>query len=169
MVALWLSTFILIVLTFIPMLELRAAIPLGILSGSVTQPFFGPVSGFELPWWYVFLVCVAANILLAATFYWFLDLVVHRFLLRWAWFARFYHRRVEKAQKRIHSKVERYGWLGLALFIGIPFPGTGVYTGGLAAYGLGMGFKKYLLASTLGVLVAGALVTAITLGVISLF
>lgn len=166
MVSLLVATLVLVALTFLPAMELRFSIPVGILAGSVAIPFFGSVSGFELPWWYVFLVCVLANILLAVIFYWFLHLVVHKLLLPyWPWFNRFYTKRVEKAQKKIHPSIEKYGWLGLAVFIGIPLPGTGVYTSGLAAYGLGMGFKRYLIASVLGVLLAGTAVTIITLGV----
>jgi len=49
------------------------------------------------------------------------------------------------------------------LFIGIPLPGSGVYTGALGAYVLGFGYKRFIIASTIGVLIAGIIVTAIML------
>jgi len=169
MALLW-FTLILVLVTFIPTLELRASIPLGILASRVVLPFFGAVQGFGLPWWYVVLICVLANTLLALLFYWFLDVVVHRLLIpSWPWFARFYARRLEKAQRRIRQGVERWGWLGLAAFIAIPLPGSGVYTGGLVAYAVGMSPRRFYAASFLGVLGAATLVTAASLGVLSFF
>ncbi len=166
MPSLLVATLVLVAITFIPALELRFSIPVGILATKVSLPLFGQVAGFGLPWPYVFAVCVLANILLAILFYWFLHVVVRKlFLPYWPWYARFHERRVKRAQRKMHGHVQRWGWLGLAVFIGVPVPGTGVYTGGLAAYGLGMGFKEYLLASALGVLLAGTAVTLLSLGV----
>lgn len=162
---LFLATLVLVAITFIPALELRFSIPVGVLAGSVSLPFFGRLQGFGLPVWYVFLVCVLANILLAALAYWFLHLVVHRLLLPyWPWFARFYHKQVETAQRKIHKSIERWGWLGVAVFIGVPLPGTGVYTAALASYAMGMKFKEFFLASVLGVLLSGVAVLLLTLG-----
>ncbi len=163
-----LGTLILIALTFIPALELRFSIPVGILATSLHLPFFGQVQGFSMPWWYVFIVCVLANIFLAFIFYHFLHFIVHGFLVKhWGWFARFYQKRVEKAQKKIHKHVERWGWLGLALFIAVPLPGSGVYTGGVAGYALGFSFKRFMYASIIGVVIAGIVVTLVTLGVVN--
>ncbi len=164
------ATLVLVALTFVPALELRFSIPVGILAGSVALPFFGTVSGFGLPWPYVLVVCVLANILLAAVFYWFLDTVVRRLLVpHWPWFKEAYTKQVAKAQRKIHAAVQRWGWLGLALFIAVPLPGSGVYTAGVAAYALGMGYKRYLAASVLGCVIAGTLVTLVTLGFANAF
>lgn len=160
----FLATLILILLTFIPALELRFSIPVGILASKVHLPFFGTVIGFGLPWEYVFLICVLANILLGPLWYWLLNTLILWLRERWSWFARFYQRRLKKAQKRIHRHVERWGWLGLALFIAIPLPGSGVYTGGIVAYTLGMGQRKFLFATILGVLIAATIVTILSLG-----
>jgi uncharacterized membrane protein len=164
------ETLILILITAIPALELRLAIPVGILTTTLHLPFFGDISGFGLPWWYVFAVVVLANIAVGIIGYFALDLIVHRLLLpHWPWFNRFYHRQVERVQKKIHSSVERFGWLGLALFIGVPLPGTGVYSGAVAGYALGMEKKHYILATVLGVVIAAVLVTILTLGLKSVF
>jgi len=170
MVSLLAATLLLVALTFLPALELRFSIPVGILAGKVTLPFFGTVSGFGLSWPYVFIVCVLANILLAAVFYWFLDVIVRRLLVpHWPWFAEVFTKRVARAQRKIHAAVQRWGWFGLALFIAIPFPGSGVYTGGIAAYALGMDYRRFLAASVLGCVIAGSLVTFFALGVINVF
>ena len=61
------------------------------------------------------------------------------------------------------------GALGVALFIAVPLPVSGVYTGSLGSFVLGLSRKQYYRAVILGVLIAAILVTAITLGGISLF
>ncbi|MEA3499505.1 MAG: small multi-drug export protein, partial [Candidatus Marinimicrobia bacterium] len=66
-------------------------------------------------------------------------------------------------RRKVESKVEKYGEFGLALFIGIPLPGSGVYTGALAAFILGLDFKKFFIATVIGVFIAGILVTIATL------
>jgi uncharacterized membrane protein len=160
------QTLILFGITLVPGLELRASIPIGILSTTIHIPFVGDISGMGLPWWYVLGVVLVANVLVGVIGYAGLHFVVHKILLpRWKRFADFYHRQVERVQNKIHKDVERWGWLGLAIFIGVPLPGTGVYSGAIAAYALGMGFKRYLLATILGVLMAAGIVLAITMGV----
>lgn len=140
---------VLIGLTLLPFLELRASIPYGILNTN-------------LNWVTVFLICVIANIILAPIAYFFLDKIVHWFFFIKP-FERFYKHKVEKTQKKIHKYVEKYGEIGLALFIAIPLPGSGVYTGAIAAYVLGMSYKDFIKAATIGVFIAGVIVTAITL------
>lgn len=139
----------LILITFVPILELRASIPYGILK-------------LHMDWVTVFIVSSIANILIAPLFYLFLDKVIHLFL-RIKWIERPYTYYVEKTQKNIHAQVEKYGEWAVAVFIGIPLPGTGVYTGTLAAYLLGLGYKKTIYAAILGVLMAAIIVTIITL------
>ncbi|PIN80638.1 hypothetical protein COV11_03700 [Candidatus Woesearchaeota archaeon CG10_big_fil_rev_8_21_14_0_10_30_7] len=157
----------LILITFLPFLELRASIPLGILGTSITI-FGATFGGFQLSWPIVFLVCVSANIILGELVFIiytnFLSyLVTHERVLR------YYERRLEKTQKKIHPYVKKFGTFGIALFIAIPLPGSGVYTGALAAYLLGMDYKRFLLANLIGVIIAGILVTLITLGGVGIF
>ena len=78
---------------------------------------------------------------------------------------------VKKQVQANKNKVEKYGLIGLALFVAVPLPGSGVYAGALLAWALGMN-KKYTLFSiflslTAGVLIAGILVTLACLGVVS--
>lgn len=64
-----------------------------------------------------------------------------------------------------HSdKIKKYGYLGLYLFVAIPLPGTGAWTGALAATLFNMDFKKSLLAILLGVATAGIVMTIIAMG-----
>ncbi|MFH1439597.1 MAG: small multi-drug export protein [Candidatus Woesearchaeota archaeon] len=138
----------LIFITLIPGLELRASIPYGILKA-------------EMYWLIVFLICVTVNIILGVAVYFVLDKFIHLFF-RFNWFNKLYHRIVERAQKKVHPYIEKYGTLGLSVFIGIPLPGSGVYTGAFGAYLLGMGYKRFITASIIGVLIAGILVTIAT-------
>jgi len=67
------------------------------------------------------------------------------------WFFRYTRRR--------GGLVEKYGWIGLALFVGIPLPITGAWTGPVLAYLMGIDYKRALLAIFLGVIIAATIVT----------
>ncbi len=136
-------------ITLLPFLELRASIPYGILVKQMSTAT-------------VFLVCVITNILLAPVVYVFLDKFIHVFFY-FKPIEKMYNKYVEKTQKKIHKYVEKYGTLGVAIFIGIPLPGSGVYSGAIGSYVLGLSYKKFILAAILGVLIAGIIVTIVTL------
>ena len=138
----------LIVLTLLPVLELRASIPYGILNTNLSI-----IS--------IFLICVITNILLGVILYWFFHHLIH-FFLRFKIIKRLYQKTITKAQEKVKKYVQKYGMLGLAIFIGIPLPGSGVYTAALGAYLLGFKFKEFLIAAILGVLIAGVTVLIIT-------
>jgi len=141
--------FMIFLLTLIPFLELRASIPYGILVA-------------KLPWWEVFILACIANIILGPALYFFLDKVIHLFFFIKP-FKRWYHRKIEVTQERIKESVKKYGVIGVGIFIGVPLPGTGVYTGALGSYALNIGYKRFFYATVLGVLIAGIAVTIITL------
>lgn len=140
------ALFWVVLLCFTPTLELRAGIPYAILAA-------GWHPGFA------FVVGSAANALLAPIVWWFVDQVMHLFL-RIPALQRLYDWASARSVAKLEPYVQKYGVLGLAIFIGVPFPGTGVYSGCLAAWVLKFRFRDYLLASVLGCLIAGALVTA---------
>ncbi|NIO04871.1 MAG: hypothetical protein GTN74_09715 [Proteobacteria bacterium] len=146
---------ILVLITLIPTLELRASIPFGILRA-------------DMAWWGVVVVCVITNIVLGPLVYLFVDKVMVLFL-RFAWLDRSYQRIVVRTQRRIQRAVDRYGEIGVALFIGIPFPGTGSYSGALGAYLIGLGYRKFIVANIIGVLMAGTIVTVIVLSGVEAF
>jgi len=159
---------ILIFVTLIPAFELRASIPLGILKNSVKLPFGLNLHGFGMNWLLVFLICVITNVILGVLVYFALNRFVDYFL-KFKIFSYFYHRKVEKTQRKIKPLVDKYGLLGIAFFIAIPLPGSGSYTGALAAYILGMRYRKFILANFIGVIIAGVIVTFASLGILNLF
>ena len=128
-------------ITLLPFLELRASIPYGILST-------------DLHWLTVFLVCVMINIVL--------DHFVQLFT-KIKFIDKIYQKIVIRTQRRVHKYVEKYGVFGLALFIGVPLPGSGVYSGALAAYLLGFRKRDFFLAAVIGVLIAGTIVLLVSL------
>jgi uncharacterized membrane protein len=136
-----------ILLTFTPTLELRASIPYAILVA-------------KWPALTAAAVATLANTALAPVVWVFVQKVMPLFL-KVAWIERIYDRVVERNAAKLQAKVDRYGVLGLALFIGVPLPGTGVYSGCLAAWALKFRFRDYLLASFLGCLLAAVAVTAV--------
>jgi uncharacterized membrane protein len=105
---------------------------------------------------------VITNIILAPIIYFFLDKIIHFFFFIKP-FKKTYDYYITKTQKKIHKYVEKYGEIGVAIFIGIPLPGSGVYSGALAAYILGMNYKDFIKAAIIGVLIAGIIVTIISL------
>jgi uncharacterized membrane protein len=141
-------------ITLVPGLELRASIPYGIVSG--------------MHWALVYVLAVFANILLAFFVWWFVNYVMQYFL-RVAWIRKLYNGFVIRTRRKVEPYIEKYGVLGLGLFIGVPLPGSGVYSGGLGAYLLGFEFKDYLKASVLGVLIAGTVVTILVVTGVSGF
>ena len=140
---------LIIAITFLPFLELRASIPYGILI-------------LKMHWIPVFIIAVITNIILGPLVYFFLDKIMHIFL-RINIINKIYQKYVEKTQKKIHNYVEKYGEAALAIFIGIPLPGSGSYSGALAAYLIGLGYKKFIIANIIGVIIAGVIVTAVVL------
>ena len=79
---------------------------------------------------------------------------------------------MDKLERKAHLKgqrVTKYKYLGLMLFVAIPLPGTGAWTGSLAAAFLDMPLRKALPSVIVGVLAAGMAISILTYGVASLF
>ncbi len=74
---------------------------------------------------------------------------------------------VDKKVEQHRAGIEKYGFWGLAIFVGIPFPGTGAWTGCIIASVLRMDRKTSLLSATLGVLIATALMTLFSFGLLA--
>ncbi len=138
-----------IFITFIPGLEVRASIPYGILLGG-------------LPWWLVFLVAFGSDIVLAVISYFIFAKAIH-LINKIKLIGNLYERAVVRTQKKISPYVEKYGKWGLAAFIAIPLPGSGDITGALAANLLGMRFKSFLMSAIVGTAGASITVTAIVM------
>ena len=134
-------------LAFLPISELRGAIPFAISRG--------------VDWRLAYVYGAGINALVAPACWIFLS-TFHKLFLRMAWYAVFFGRFVDRARGKVHQGVERWGWLGIAVFVAIPLPFTGAWTGTLGAWMLGMGKRKTMLAVVLGVAVAGAIVSAVS-------
>ncbi len=140
---------LIVILTFIPFLELRASIPYGIIVA-------------KMDWIPVVVIAVIVNIILGPILYFLLDKFLH-LVLGIRWINSIWERVIVKTQKKIHPKVEKYGVLGLGLFIGVPLPGSGVYSGAFGGYLLGFTRKEFYIATVVGVLIAAAAVTVVVL------
>lgn len=143
------SIFWMFLITFIPALELRASIPYGIF-------------GTDVPWYLVFPVCVVANVLVGMLVFGLMGPVFQLFR-KWTWFDTKVWPWLERRQEKLRPYVEKHGEWGVAVFIGVPLPGTGAITGAFGAYLLKLNPKKFLIANVAGVLMAGIAVTAICL------
>jgi uncharacterized membrane protein len=133
-------------LSFLPISEVRGGIPFAMVNG--------------IPWRWAYPYCAGINALVAPACWIFLS-TLHRLLRKMAWYENFFDRFVERARARLRSPMEKWGWLGIAVFVAIPLPMTGAWTGTLGAWALGLGKRKTMLAVILGALVAGAIVTAV--------
>lgn len=145
------SIWILTAITFIPALELRASIPWGMFKMQK-----------DLSWPATIAVCTIANIVLG----WIVFQVLgpfFTFMRRWQWFDQRVWPVLERTQHKIHPYVEKYGEMGVAIFIGVPLPGSGVYSGAFGAYLLGLDNRKFFVANIIGVLIAAAAVTCLCL------
>ncbi|NLF86390.1 MAG: small multi-drug export protein [Lentisphaerae bacterium] len=147
----WIALFWLIVWTLVPGLELRASIPIGFFQKDITASLGRPL---------VVAACLVSNIVLGMLVFWLMG-PAERLLRRWGWFDRRIWPIIARAQHKLHPYVEKYGEWGVAVFIGVPLPGTGAYTGAFGSYLLGLDRRKFLIANALGVLMACVLVTAL--------
>ncbi|MCP4715865.1 MAG: small multi-drug export protein [Deltaproteobacteria bacterium] len=145
------SIFLLTAITLIPALELRASIPWGIFKMEN-----------DISWPVVVAICSIANIILGWIVFWIMG-PAFTIIRKWKWFDTTFWPHLAKTQHKIHPYVEKYGELGVALFIGIPLPGSGVYTGAFGSYLLGLDKRKFAIANVIGVLIAATAVTALCL------
>ena len=131
-----------------PISELRGAIPWAI-------------TVFHFPWYYAFLIAVIGNLLPIPFILLFLN-SFSRLLSKVSFFERMLSWLFERTRRRGRI-VERYERIGLILFVAIPLPITGAWTGSLAAVLFGLKFKHAILSIFIGILIAGLIVTCITI------
>ena len=139
--------------SMLPIIELRGAIPLG--------------AAFGLPWWQNYLIAVVGNMLPVPIILLFVKAVLNWMMkCRVKLFNRIANKMFEKAEKN-RGKIEKYAFWGLTLFVAIPLPATGAWTGTLVAALFDMKFWKSLLAALIGVLIAGVIMTLVSYGVVA--
>ncbi len=150
-----------IILSILPISELRGGMPLAVIYANQNN----------IPIALVFSLIVMANIFAIFLAFFFLDKFHHLFL-RIKVYKRFFDKYIERIQKKTDKFEKRYsamGFLALTLFVAIPLPATGAWSGVLIAWLLDLDRKKSILSIALGVLIAGVLVLFGTLGFLRLF
>lgn len=151
------TTFTKYVLTFlismVPLVELRGGVPFGV--GMIGKEH----------WIKVLVVCMIGNLLPVPLIFFFA-----RKVLVWGsdkkYIGKFFSWCLEKGKhggEKLQAKAGRGMFVALLLFVGIPLPGTGAWTGTLAASMLDLDFKKSVIAVMCGVLLAGAIMTTLSL------
>ncbi|MDR2151177.1 MAG: small multi-drug export protein [Spirochaetaceae bacterium] len=135
------------VLSFLPISELRGAIPVALAQG--------------MPWYYAYPLASLCNVLVVPVCWLFLS-TLHQSLLRFSWYQKIFNRFVARTRKKLAGPIEKWGAIAIAFFIAIPLPLTGVWTGTLGAWLCGVPKGQTFLAAALGVVLSGALVSFIT-------
>ncbi|MCQ2513496.1 MAG: small multi-drug export protein [Ruminococcus sp.] len=152
---------IIFLISMVPIVELRGAIPVAVAN--------------NLNIFVSYIICIVGNMIPVPFIYLFA-----RKILVWGSdkkvigrFFKFCLEKGEKGGKKLEEKAGRGLFFALLLFVGIPLPGTGAWTGTLAASILDMGFKRSVLAVMLGVLLAGIIMGTgsmlVAMGISSIF
>lgn len=142
-------------LSLLPILELRGGIPYAIANGS------DPVLALIL--------CCLTNILIIIPLFLFLDFL-HKKLLRLKTYKKtfdFYIKRIRKRKEKVEKNYQTYGIIALTIFVAVPLPITGVWTATLIAWLINLKRIRSFFAISFGAVIAGIIVTLITTGVLS--
>ena len=136
--------------SMLPVIELRGAIPMAFALG--------------LPWWQAYLISVLGNLLPVP----FILLLINA-VIKWMASSKvpFFNKIADFLLKKVEKnrdRIEKYSFWGLCLFVAIPLPMTGAWTGSLVAAVVGVKPLKAFLSALLGVLLAGVIVTLIVYG-----
>ena len=153
----FLKYLIVFLFSMVPLIELRGAIPYAV--------------GFQLPLLPSYMVAILGNMLPVPFIFLFA-----RKILEWGKdkkltkkFFTFCLEKGNKGGKKLQEKAGRNVYFALFLFVGIPLPGTGAWTGTLAASLLNLDFKKSVIAIMGGVVLAGIIMGIISLGIFNIF
>ena len=148
---------VLMLLSALPLTELRASIPVA---------FTVMAESWNWPWWKVYLLAVAGN-MLPVPFILMLLGPASRWLSKWKVFDRFFNWLFERTRKRVGPHIKRYEAFGLTLFVAIPLPVTGAWTGSVAAFVFDIPRRQAIPSIFMGVMIAGAIITLIMKGTLS--
>ena len=144
--------------SMIPLIELRGGVPYAVLMG--------------LDYWPSLIICAIGNMLPVPLIYFFA-----RKVLLWGcdkkYIGKFFTYCIEKGERggqKLKDRAGRQGlFIALLLFVGIPLPGTGAWTGALVASVMGLKMKRSIPSIFLGVAAAGIIMLTLSLGVVSVF
>ena len=146
----WLAT---VIIGALPIFELRGAIPIAL-------------GIYEMNPFAAYLFAVLGNMMPVIPLLLYLD-PVSKYLRRYSIFDKFFSWLFGRTQRNHSARFEKYGILALTIFVAIPLPVTGAWTGCAAAFVFGIKFRHALLAILAGVLIAGLIVSVVTLTGIS--
>lgn len=138
----------------LPIAELRGGIPYALAND------IHPITAY--------LICCGANMLAFPIVYLFFGFF-HDLFSKMQWYSALFEKLVLRTRKKVEGNLEKWGFWGLMIFVMIPLPVTGAYTGSFAAWLFGIQKRKAFLAVTLGILIAGVIVSAIFLSGAELF
>lgn len=140
-----------ILLAMLPIGELRGSLPvaLTVYDMSLVPAVFFSILGNILPVYFLLV---------------FFEQVSKFLSQRYEVWQRFFDWLFERTRRKLGDKIEKYGSWALILFVGIPLPVTGAWTGSLAAFVFGLDKKKAFLAILTGLFLSAAIVTVLTLG-----
>jgi uncharacterized membrane protein len=130
-----------------PLGESKVGIPFGLLK--------------DLDPYMVLIVAIAANIMVYPLMTFFLN-KMNGFLAKVLWYKKSAIWVAKRAKKGSKENLNKYGYFGLALFVLIPMPGTGVYAGTIVAYLFKMDYKKAFLANAIGITISSLIVWSVT-------
>jgi len=143
-----------VLLAMLPIAELRGALPTAIVV-------------YDLPVWKAILLSIIGNMLPVYFLLIGFEKVSQWLRVRFVFFDNLFNKLFDRTRQKLESKVDKYGAWALALFVAIPLPVTGAWTGTLAAFVFGLSKKKSFFAIFVGLLMAAAIVTALTLVTVS--
>ncbi len=137
-----------IILSVLPIAELRGGIP------------YAVANGISIPVAYI--ICVVSNIFVIPVTFLFLD-TLHKQFYKISLYRYFFDKMVVRTRKKAERNVGKWGYWGVMLFVAIPLPITGAYTGTLAAWILKLNKSKSFWYLALGVVIAGIIVSIATI------
>ena len=140
-------------ISMVPVVELRGAIPYGV--------------AMDIPFWLNYTVCVLGNIVLVPFLVMFSDRVL-RICVKIPKIGFIFQKIIDRGNKKI-TKIGRYELLSVFLFVAVPLPGTGAWTGSLISALLQLNVWKATAAISLGVMTAGIIMGIVSFGLFGIF
>lgn len=136
----------------VPTIEARFAIPIGILKNNLDPSL-------------TFLFAILGTFLATLVALSFLYHILPK--ITWKWFTKLTNKIFEHTHKKHSKKLESFKEISIVTFVAIPFPGTGIYTGCIICYLMGVPLKRALLLNTIGMIISGAITLLGALGIIA--
>lgn len=135
-------------ISMLPIAELRGGIPYALINN--INPFLA------------YILCCLANCIAFPIVYLFLG-IFHKRLIKWSLYETLFNKFVTRTRKKLEGTIEKWGFWGLMIFVMIPLPVTGAYTGSFAAWLFNIKKREAFLAITLGIFIAGIIVSTVVL------